>query len=109
MEKYVNRAAKLSDGQKMYIPRIDEQMGSESANQNAIYQSGSSVAGVQNGGFVDINTATLLELDKLPGIGPVYGQSIIDNRPYSNIEELLSKGALKQSVYEKIKDEVGVY
>ncbi|MHA2055880.1 MAG: ComEA family DNA-binding protein [Candidatus Hodarchaeales archaeon] len=56
-----------------------------------------------------MNTATLKELDSLPGIGPVYGQSIIEHRPYSTVEELLSKDALKKSTYEKVKDLVTVY
>ena len=59
--------------------------------------------------MVNINTATLKELDTLPGIGPVYGQNIIEHRPYSTVEELLSKAVLKKNVYEKIKDKVSVY
>ena len=59
--------------------------------------------------LININTASLQELDTLPGIGPVYGQSIVEHRPYSNIEELMSKGALKKNVYEKVKDLVTIY
>lgn len=112
MDKMVNRAAKLTDGQKIFIPKIGESnkqtLGSTANNDGDIkvYQ-GDSEGGV--GSLININTASLSQLDSLPGIGPVYGQSIIDHRPYSEVGELLSKGALKQSVYEKIKDLVTVY
>ncbi len=88
VEKSLNRAAKLSDGQKIYIP----QKGTSSLSN-----------------LININTADAKTLDTLPGIGQVYGQSIIEHRPYSNIEELLSKGILKTGVYEKIKDKITVY
>lgn len=108
VEKTLNRAAKISDGQKIYIP-THNQSNSSSANLGGGDQSESSVLADRGSGLVNINTATLKELDTLPGIGPVYGQSIIDHRPYSNIEELTSKGVLKGSVYEKIKDKITVY
>jgi len=109
MEKYINRAAKLADGQKIYIPRVDEQSDILSAKNYEGYQTASSVQGSASENLININTANLKELDTLPGIGPVYGQSIIDHRPYSSVEELMSKGALKKSVYEKIKDKVTLY
>jgi len=39
--------------------------------------------------LVDINTASLEQLDNLTGIGPALGQRIIDNRPYNSIDDLL--------------------
>jgi len=115
-EKYLNRAAKLSDGQKVYIPKResfdsaqDKQSDSLSAKSSGGNQTVSSVLGTQNGSLVNINTSGVSELDSLPGIGPVYAQNIVEHRPYSNVEELLSKGALKQSVYNKVKDLVTVY
>lgn len=108
-EKFINRAAKLTDGQKIYIPEIGEQSGVGSANNGSGIKLDQGVFGVNTSGVININTATLSELDTLPGIGQVFGQSIIDHRPYSSIEELVSKEAIKQSVYEKIKDKVSVY
>ncbi|KKU10469.1 MAG: hypothetical protein UX13_C0011G0010 [Candidatus Woesebacteria bacterium GW2011_GWB1_45_5] len=108
-EKYLNRAAKLTDGQKVFIPGSDQQSESSSANKSGDIKVDQPVLGAGQTDLVDINTASLSGLDTLPGIGPVYGQSIIDHRPYSTVEELLSKGALKKSVYEKIKDMVSVY
>lgn len=104
MDKFLNRAAKLSDGQKIYIPLIDEQSGGESAKNTTGYQTVSSILGAQKEGLININNASLSELDTLPGIGPVYGQNIIDHRPYSNIGELKSKGVLGSSLFDKIKN-----
>lgn len=108
-DKYLNRASKLVDGQKVYIPKIGNQLMDSSAKTNAVDQTTSGAILGQNTNLVNINTASLSELDKLAGIGPVYGQNIIEHRPYSNTEELLSKGVLKKSVYDKIKDQISVY
>jgi len=106
VSKYLNRAAKLTDSQKIYIPSQSEVL---SANESGVDQSTSSTFSSDSSGQININTASLGELDKLPGIGPVYGQSIIDHRPYSTTEELVSKGAIKQNVYDKIKNLVSLY
>jgi competence protein ComEA len=108
-EKYLNRAAKLTDGQKVYIPAIGQQSGVMSAKTGGGDQTISSNFSSDSNPLININTASLTQLDSLPGIGQVYGQSIIEHRPYSNVEELLSKGALKNSVYQKVKDLVSVY
>jgi competence protein ComEA len=99
LDKTLNRAAKLLDGQKLFIPP-------KNSEDIKVYQPSNAV---QGSGLVNINTAGLSELDTLPGIGPVYGQNIIEHRPYSNIEELVSKEALKQYVFDKIKDKITAY
>ena len=53
---------------------------------------------------IDINTATLAELDALPGIGPKLGQAIIDSRPYEKVEDLLNAKGIGPKRFEKIKD-----
>ncbi len=108
-DKYLNRAAKLIDGQKVFIPSINQQSDVLSAKNSGGDQTVSSNFTSDSSSQININTASLSQLDSLPGIGPVYGQSIIDHRPYSNIDELLSKGALRSSVYQKIKDLVTVF
>lgn len=57
---------------------------------------------------IDINSASLADLDKLPGIGPARAQDITDNRPYQRIEDLLIKKAISRSVYEQIKDKITI-
>jgi competence protein ComEA len=108
-DKYLNRAAKITDGQKVYIPSINQQSISSSAKLGVGYQTVSPSFSSDSLRPVNINTASLQELDTLPGIGQIYGQSIIEHRPYSNVSELTSKGVLKTSVYNKIKDLISVY
>lgn len=99
MEKSLNRAAHITDGQKIYIPAVGEQ---------GLRPSGDS-RGSGGSGLININSATQKELESLPGIGPAYAQNIIEHRPYSNVEELSTKGVLRKSTYEKIKNLVTVY
>lgn len=108
VQKTLNRAAKLTDGQKIYIPKIGEQTLAGSAKNSGgikMYQEASSTS---KSSLVNLNTASQKELEDLPGIGPVYAQSIIEHRPYSSVEELLSKKVLRADIYEKIKDKVTV-
>lgn len=109
MEKTLNRAAKITDGQKIYIPRINEQIGGTSASNVGGYQSTSSVGGSDFTKMVNINSASQKELESLWGIGPVTAQNIVEQRPYSSVEELLNKKILKTNVYETNKDKLSVY
>jgi competence protein ComEA len=57
---------------------------------------------------VNLNTASKEELDRLPEIGPVKAQAIIDNRPYSKIEDVMKVKGIKQHTFDKIKDNLTV-
>lgn len=57
---------------------------------------------------IDINHATEQQLDALPGVGPVRAKAIIAGRPYTEPQELVSKKALAQSVYDGIKDRIAL-
>lgn len=57
---------------------------------------------------ININSASLSDLDKLPGIGPARAQDIVDSRPYQRIEDLLIKKAISRSVYEQIKEKIAI-
>ncbi|HXK32299.1 MAG TPA: helix-hairpin-helix domain-containing protein, partial [Candidatus Paceibacterota bacterium] len=38
---------------------------------------------------IDINTASLEELQKITGVGPVMGQRIIEARPFVSVQDLI--------------------
>lgn len=55
-------------------------------------------------GPLDINTASAQELRMLPGMGDVYVRRVIDGRPYTAKNQLLTRGVLPQNAYEKLRD-----
>lgn len=116
IEKGLNRAAKLVDGQKIYIPSVDEQTNVLSANvstsQLGVNQNFTNISeGISQTGqkLVNINSSSQVDLEKLSGIGPVYAQNIIEGRPYSEISELVSKKIIPQKTFDKIKEQISVY
>jgi len=54
---------------------------------------------------VDINTASLSQLDELTGIGPKYAQAIVDARPYSSLDDLSRVKGIGPKTLQKIKDQ----
>jgi DNA uptake protein ComE-like DNA-binding protein/methionine-rich copper-binding protein CopC len=59
-------------------------------------------------GPVDVNTATVDELDALPDIGPTRAASIVAGRPYKSVDDLLAKGLVSQATFDRIKSSLVV-
>src|SRR5215472_8736370 len=60
----------------------------------------------EQGGLIDINSASADELDKLPGVGPVRAKAIISHRPYNGKDDLAHRKIIPQNVYDQIKDKI---
>jgi competence protein ComEA len=62
--------------------------------------------------LVNINTASIEELDKLPGIGQTTAVRIIDyrtaNGPFANIEDIINVSGIGTATYDEIKDLITV-
>jgi competence protein ComEA len=60
----------------------------------------------EQGGLIDINSASAEELDKLPGVGPARAKAIISHRPYNGKDDLANRKVIPQNVYDQIKDKI---
>ena len=57
---------------------------------------------------IDINTASVRDLDKLPGMGPELVERIMRHRPYKKLDELITKKVLGRKQFARIKDRIRV-
>ncbi len=100
----INLAALLEDGEKLDIPFIE----------GASPVIGTPVPAVVTATteLVNINTASLAELDALPGIGPTTAQKIIDyreqNGPFVSAQDIINVPGIGPGTYERIKDLITV-
>lgn len=93
VEKNINLVKKVSDGLKIYIPRVGEQI-----------LSSDSAGGVDAASTININSASIGDLDTLPGVGSVTAQKIIDGRPYATVDDLVKRKIVSASEFDKIKN-----
>lgn len=93
----VNLAAPLVDAAQVFIPRMGSTPRVTLPRPHAginLPIAGGSAGATSAAGIVDINSATLSDLDALPGVGPSTAQAIIDyrtaNGPYASVDDLLN-------------------
>jgi competence protein ComEA len=95
----VNLAAPLSDGTQVVVPRrAPVPAGSAEAGGEATPASGP----------VHLNTATVEQLDELPGVGPVTAEKIIDYREqhgaFSSVDDLDAIPGIGPARLEQLRD-----
>lgn len=102
----LNRASKVTDGQKIHVPTVGEQASIAEAGVDGGASTASGVSGAT--GLVNINTASAEELQTLSGIGPSMAQSIIDERTkngaFASAEDLMRVSGIGEKKLAKIKD-----
>jgi competence protein ComEA len=102
----INLALELRDQQQVYVPCQGE------TNPPPPVSGGAPGSGGPVGTLVDINTATAVELETLPRIGPATSQRIIEyreaNGPFAAIEDIQNVPGIGPATFEGLKDLITV-
>jgi competence protein ComEA len=106
----VNLAARLLDGQKIVVPKINEPVtGIESStpqSEQTKPQSGLATPSKENP--INLNSASAEEFDLLPGIGPTHAADIVAYRTqhgsFNTIDEIMNIPGIGQATFDRIKD-----
>ena len=119
--KNINLAAKLSDGDKIYIPSVSEEKVSENNNNININSSGkgqnvktdrNNVSVMKNNSKININTANISELKQITGIGESTANKIIDYREnvgkFKKIEDIKEVKGIGDAKYESLKNKITI-
>lgn len=98
----INLAFRIDTNQMIRLPSLAEAGEGNATISPDVYP-------VESGqGLIDINRATLEELDSLPGVGPSTAQAIISfrekNGPFESVEELMKIPGIKESRFNALKD-----
>lgn len=109
----INKAVELADGMQVYVPHKAEtpSLPPVSTSQAAARPTSPPVRAAMTVavvGRININTATLAELDTLPGVGPKTAQLIVDGRPYAQVDDLLKVKGIGPATLAKLRDLVTV-
>lgn len=111
----LNQARKLSDGEQIYVPRVGEELPPalmmpsplEPMEPTSGAGSANGTGSLGGGGVVNLNTADVAELNKLPGVGEKTAQAIIAHREaiggFRSIEQLLEVKGIGPSKFEKMR------
>jgi len=113
--KNVNLAYMVEDGQKIYIPTVEEEeLGQDETKEYLIIESGNNSSinslGFDEGGdlMVNLNKATQTELEELPGIGTATALKIInyreENGNFKTIEDIKNVNGIGDAKFNNIKE-----
>ena len=109
----VNLAQPLLDGMQIFVPEVGESAGEPTAViTNPVGSPEGAAAGPAGNGLVNINSASLEELDTLPGIGPITAQKIQEyraaNGPFPDIEAIMEIDGIGEGMFNKLRERITV-
>ncbi len=102
----LNLARRVADGELIFV-------GGPPPAPAVPAGDGSAVPGGQSGGPLDLNAATVEQLDALPGVGPVLAQRIVDYRAahggrFESVDQLRDVDGIGDSKFGELRDKVTV-
>jgi competence protein ComEA len=104
--RYMNLAQKLEDGMVIYIPTEEEVDSEQEASWFVSTQTNHSSS--PSSGKININSASVTELESLPGIGPSRAEAIIAYREekgeFTLIEEIMNISGIGPKIFEKLEE-----
>ena len=107
-ETKINFAIRVEDEMVIYVPII----GEETIELGDMVTIGATMSKEKNDGKVNLNTASEVELQALPGIGPAKAAAIIEfrntNGPFKTIEDLKSISGIGEKTFEKLSNSIKV-
>lgn len=108
----INLAYILNDATKVTIPKKGEGIKKDSIISNKISYISGNTSKSNTLGKININTATVSELNTLTGIGEATANKIIEyrnnNNGFKSIEELKNVSGIGDLKYAKIKDHITI-
>ena len=107
--KSINLAARLSDGDKIYIPNREEEKQIETTE---VKGNNTGTVKITKNSKININKASITELKQITGIGESTANKIIDYRDnvgkFKKIEDIKEVKGIGDSKYESIKDKITI-
>lgn len=107
--KSINLAARLSDGDKIYIPNREEEKQIETTE---VKGNNTGTVKITKNSKININKASISELKQITGIGESTANKIIDYRDnvgkFKKIEDIKEVKGIGDSKYESIKDKITI-
>lgn len=108
----LNLAAPVEDGQQVYVPRVGEVVLPPVGPAGGASGAAGTPGDADDGGPVNLNTATVDELDALPGVGPTIAQAIVDHRsehgPFESVDQLIEVSGIGEAKLEQLRSLVVV-